>query len=316
MTTEAKIAALKGAAERKRQDALKRTNQAITKLVKSEQKITFAAVAEVAGVSVAYLYKYDDLKERITHLKAQQEGILKPIKPQTASDKSNQVIMIQLRERIKKLEAENQGVRQQNEAIYGRMCQLQGVQEQVEALKLQNTSLKTENDWLKQQLAHNRPSSENATSFLAAASLSVISLEMRETARSEVSAPVQAALTRVGLQLNPTLSKTIRTAPEATVLKAIDALQEAMAAGAIERPGGWLKRAIEECWKANELMVQEDEDISSNFFGQWFNWARAKGFVVASMKGEDGQMYVFDCEGMRHPLEQMLKMYPLDSLTD
>jgi len=52
MSTEAKIAALKGAAERKRNDALERTNQAITQLVKEGKKITFAAVAEAAGVSV------------------------------------------------------------------------------------------------------------------------------------------------------------------------------------------------------------------------------------------------------------------------
>jgi len=314
MTTEAKIAALKGAAERKRQDALKRTNQAIKKLVESGQKITFAAVAEAAGVSVAYLYKYDDLKERIAHLKAQHDGKLKSIKPQAASDKSKQVIIIQLRERIKKLEAKNQGLRQQNEAIYGRLCQLQGVQEQAEALKLQNISLETENDWLKQQLAQNRPGREDAISLLATASPLVRPSTMKETALSEVSAAIQSALARVGLQLNPTLSRTIQTTHEATVLKAIDALQEAMSAGTIERPGGWLKRAIEECWKANEPIVQEGGNISSTSFKQWFSWARAKGFVVASMKDEDGKMYVFDSEGIRHPLEKMLKMHPLNSL--
>jgi Family of unknown function (DUF6262) len=313
MTTEAKIVALKGAAERKRQDALKRTNQAITKLVKSGQKITFVAVAEAAGVSVAYLYKYDDLKERIAHLKAQQEGKLKPIKPQAASDKSKQVIITQLRERIKKLETENQRLRQQNEAIYGRLCQLQVVQEQVEALKLQNTSLKTENDWLKQQSAQSRPDSENAISFLATASPPVSLPAIRETARSEIPASVQAALAKVGLQLNPTLSRTIRTVPEATVLKAIDALQEAMAAGTIERPGGWLKRAIEESWQPNETSSpQLDPDIS--LFNQWFDLARTQGIVAASLQGEDGQMWVFDREGVRYAFEQMLVMHPLEQL--
>jgi len=316
MATEAKIAALKGAAERKRQDALERTNQAITKLVREGKKITFTAVAEAAGVSVAYLYKYDDLKERIDHLKTQQEKASKPVQPQPASDKSKQVIITQLKERIKKLEAENRGLRDQNEAIYGRFCQLQGVQQQVEALKTQNASLKAENDWLKQQqLEPVCPPIQNAILSTSTPSNKVTSLEKKRSERSGITEQIQAALAIVGLKLNPTLAKTIQAAPETVVLTAIDALKEAMTAGGIERPGGWLKRAIEECWKPNEPNHQQTTK-SSNAFGQWFDLARAKGLVVASMKGDDGQIYVFDREGVRYPFEQMLNKHPMERLND
>lgn len=314
MVTEAKIAALKGAAERKRQDALERTNQAITRLVREGRKITFAAVAEAAEVSVAYLYKYDDLKERINHLKAQQEKTSKPVQSQPASDKSKQVIITQLRERIKKLEAENRGLRDQNEAIYGRFCQLQGVQQQVEALSAQNASLKAENDWLKkQQLEQSCLPVQNAILSTSPSNHKMTSLEKKRSERSGITDQIQDALTSVGLKLNPTLSKTIQIAPETVVLTAIDALKEAMTAGGIERPGGWLKRAIEECWKPNEPVQQKSEGAAENSFGQWFDWARAKGLVVASMKAEDGKIYVFDREGVRYPFEQMLIKHPMDA---
>ena len=51
-------------------------------------------------------YKYEEIKERIHHLRKQQEAsIEKPVNPQIASDKSKQVITNQLRERIRQLEA-------------------------------------------------------------------------------------------------------------------------------------------------------------------------------------------------------------------
>lgn len=47
-------------------------------------------------------------------------------------------------------------------------------------------------------------------------------------------------------ELNQTLKKTINSASEETVLNAIEAYKEALVTGKIERPGGWLKKAIYE----------------------------------------------------------------------
>jgi len=265
---------------------------------------------------VAYLYKYDDLRERIDYLKTQQEKTLKPAKPQSASDKSKQVIITQLKERIKKLEAENRGLRDQNEVIYGQFCQLQSVQQQVEALKTQNASLKTENDWLKQQLDQNRSPSQNTIQPAPTSSSRVTPLEKKRSARSPVTEQIQSALADIGIRLNPTLAKTIQAAPESTVLTAISALKEAITTGNIERPGGWLKRAIEECWKPNEPTQQHNEVEQSNAFSEWFDLARSKGLVVASMKEKDGQIHVFDQAGVRYPYEQMFAKHPIESLKD
>ena len=50
------------------------------------------------------------------------------------------------------------------------------------------------------------------------------------------------------IKLNTTLTKAIKSASVEIVLSAIEALTEAMAKGNIERPGAWLKRAIEGRW--------------------------------------------------------------------
>jgi regulator of replication initiation timing len=304
MKNEKKVEVLKKAADQKRQDALERTTRAINNLVDKSQPVTFSAVAQEAGVSIAYLYKYSDIKDKINHLKILQKANIKSSRPQPASDKSRLVIINNLRERIKKLEEQNTKLNEQNRAIYGRICQLQDIQQKLEALKTQNASLKAENEWLKQQLEQ---------SVLANQSV-ILPTSNSKGLPSEITDQIQEALADIELKINSTLAKTIRSTPEATVLVAIDALKEAMMAGTIERPGGWLKRAIEECWNPNATLHQQTEPNPTSIFKQWFDLARAKGLVVASMKGEDEQIYVFDQEGIRYPFVQMLGRYPIELL--
>lgn len=46
---------LRSAAEQKKNDALERTDKAISQMVKQSKKINFHTVVEAAGVSVVYL---------------------------------------------------------------------------------------------------------------------------------------------------------------------------------------------------------------------------------------------------------------------
>lgn len=176
MVNERKVAALKEASDRKRLEALDKTNQAIAVLVKEGKRITFPAVAQAAGVSVAYLYKYDDLRERIDQLRKQQNQATQPSQPQPASDKSKMVMINSLRERVKKLEMENSALRQQNEVIYGHLSGLQSVQQKVEIFQTENASLRAENAWLKEQLDDSRLS-HSSTSSVVSNELELLSQE-------------------------------------------------------------------------------------------------------------------------------------------
>jgi len=101
MSNDAKIAALK-TAEEKKQRAAESLEKAIHKLAQENKPITL--VAREAGLSVSYLYKYPEIKERIEILRKQQLKADKPTTAQKASDNSKTVIIYQLRERIKQLE--------------------------------------------------------------------------------------------------------------------------------------------------------------------------------------------------------------------
>lgn len=188
MRTERKIEALREATERKSQEALDKTNAALTRLLKEGKRITFATVALEAGVSVTYLYKYEEIKERIYHLRKQQEAsIEKPVNPQIASDKSKQVITNQLRERIRQLEADNRELRNKNEAVYGRLYQVQKVDQERESLKIEVGSLKDENNWLKQQLDECRGTSQTQFEALLPTNPQVTSLEPERTQQKDIS---------------------------------------------------------------------------------------------------------------------------------
>ncbi len=72
----------------------------------------------------------------------------------------------------------------------------------------------------------------------------VPSLQQNRTIKSNVSDRIEQELASLGVKLNSTLSKVIRSAPESVVMNAIAALKEAITSGKIEHPGGWLKTAI------------------------------------------------------------------------
>jgi hypothetical protein len=71
---ERRAAALRQAAQAKRQAAVTRTETAIRSLVKNQQDINFRSVARAAGVSLDFLYGNDDLRTRIEKLRDQQKA--------------------------------------------------------------------------------------------------------------------------------------------------------------------------------------------------------------------------------------------------
>jgi hypothetical protein len=227
-------------------------------------------------------------KRRNNRLHPQSKKTVNPVPPP-----SHQILITQLRKRIKRLEADNRALSHQLESFYKRGS-AQHVQNHVASLEAQNARLKAKNRWLKQKLLHLN----------------------RSSARLIVHHEVQAALDKIGLKLNLTLAKTMQSVSIETVLTAIAALEQAMTTGNIERPGGWLKRAIEQSWEPNRPLAQTTQISSAKAFSQWFNLARNQGLVVASMKAEDGQIYVFDPQGVRRLFTEMFAEHPLESLVN
>lgn len=293
-----RIEALQEAAAKKAQEAYERVEQALERMVKQNQTINFQTVARSANVSTAYLYQQEELKGRIQTLREQQKSRSKPKKAPSASDNSKNVIINALREETKRLKAEITELRRANEALTGRLYQVQSSNDLAERLKKENEHLKQQVQELTEQLRD------------CESKLPQKVTPITQAKRTNISDRIKTQLNSAGIQLNPTLAKIIKSASEETVLDAIEAYKEALATGNIERPGGWLKKAIEEGWKPNDT-VQAKSELET--FNHWFPLARQKGIVMASQKGIKG-IEVCTSDGKWIPFAEMLERYPLDTL--
>lgn len=294
----ARIAALKASAVAKQQRAAENLDKAIDKLIQNNQQISFANVAREAGLSLSYLYKIPEVKERVSELRTQQRKTEKPHKSQTASEASKATIVYELRERIKKLEGEIRELRKINEGMAGRLYQLQEFQSLVDRFRLENEDLKSQLFAVKAQIS---PMS-NLTSVESSSRVTL--LEDKRTAKSRISDQMKRELDCLGIKLNSTLTKIISSAPESVVLNAIAALQEAISSGRIERPGGWLKTAIEAQWIPNEAV--ETQSVVANTgqptFREWYDLAKAYG-VIKACEDRAGVMMVQENTGQWYTYE-------------
>jgi hypothetical protein len=81
---ERRITALTEAAKAKSQNKTRDAEQAIRRMVKRGDPITFQAVQREAGVSHAFLYNHPELRERIEHLRGTRSKA--PINPPNNAD--------------------------------------------------------------------------------------------------------------------------------------------------------------------------------------------------------------------------------------
>lgn len=292
---------LKGHAQQKRKQALERTEAGIRKLLKEGRPITFETVSEVSEVSRAWLYNQPEIRVRIEQLRDQQPGKKTVARNQRASELSNVAVVKTLKEQIKKLRAENQGLRQHIEEVLGRCLY---ADEQVVRYQREVEGLKAEVPHLKQQLV--LPDQvPPLVSVPGQANESVPMIQVRDQ--------VEADLTQLGVVINSTLRKVMQSASEETVLEAIAVLKEAISAGAIERPGGWLKRAIEGAWQPNGSYAQTSGTSNLTLFNEWFSLARSKGLAIASTKNE-GEINILMSNDEWLPFTEALSQYPVETL--
>ena len=225
------------AAAAKKKDAAERLEKAIQQVLDSGETITFKAIAETAGLSVSYLYKYPEIKNRIAELRNQQKAAIggivnKTVKFQPATDKSKAVIISKLRQENRRLRNENKDLKKHIEVAQGKVIELR----QVEA---ENNRLKARLKELEQSLTNTKVTPIN------------------KKKQSDISLDIQKRLQVVGVKLNSTLTKTIKAASDETVLDAIEALLDQLTKQDIPNAGGWLNKAIKEGWTKPEVIIQQ-----------------------------------------------------------
>lgn len=304
---QARIENLKQVQATRKQDASKRVQQVIERLGKTGGKINFQAVAKAANVSVSYLYKYPELKQHIAELRNKQSSMPRTPATKPVSSNSFAKVVNRFKERIHQLEKQNCELRRKNEALAGQVYRVHYLQEQVERQEQTIEDLTT-----RLQEAHAQISATKVTSITQAKSLHVNDLIQEYPKILGKNDNIQSQLDNLGIKGNSTLAKLIKVAPEEIVLKAIDALKEALTATKVRNASGFLVEAIRNTWIPNEGYEQK---VELNVFNKWYPIAKSLNLVIASMQ-EDGVLYVITQEQKRVTFEEILFKYPISKLQE
>ena len=125
MTRQAKpwarnVNGLRTAAQRKAELTQRKAEAALALLLKEQRPITFNAVAETAGISTAWLYGNEAIKQRIMHLRAQRTPATQvKISPrEQASSASKDAMIAALQKRVREQAEEIKELRKQLEVAY------------------------------------------------------------------------------------------------------------------------------------------------------------------------------------------------------
>lgn len=121
MTHQRNTNGLRQSAQSRHQQAVRRAEEGISRLLQERKPINFNTVAETANVSTAWLYRIPEIRQRIEHLRQQPHTQYMIPSKEKASDASKNAMLTALRNRVKALEAENQELKHQLELIYGQL---------------------------------------------------------------------------------------------------------------------------------------------------------------------------------------------------
>jgi small-conductance mechanosensitive channel len=291
MKTQRNVEGLRQNAQRKRQESFDKVDRGIKEMIRTKQKINFKTVAAVCGVSKAFLYKESEIKGRIEHLRQQSTEAACIAPEQRPSESSKDALIKTLRERLKVLSEKVKELEHQNATVYGKIVQMT----EIEA---ENRRLKTQNESLKQQIVNvelTQPTQDTVPDLKFVESTGKVS---SITDKRAILDQISQDLDSLGIKVNSTLAKVIRSASESVVLNAIAALKEAIASDRIERPGAWLKTAIENQWISNEALEKIPKTVSNSphTFREWYDLAKAYGKITA-FEDCDGVMMVRENAG-------------------
>ncbi|PEQ31172.1 transposase [Bacillus cereus] len=107
-------------AKEKSKKTKEKVDRVISQLALSGETINFNTVSKVAEVSKSWLYKQEDVRERIELLRGQQIK-RKYVVTQHKSPRSEEVLIKTLKNRLKVLEEENKIFKKQIQELYGQV---------------------------------------------------------------------------------------------------------------------------------------------------------------------------------------------------
>ena len=124
MGAERRAEALREAAQAKHQAATKRADAALRNLIKSDEQINFRAVATAGAVSVDFLYRHPQLRQRIEHLRAQHNSVPAPAAATPQPNPDDRGVVVALTARLRDARREVAELKAQLAAAHGELLAL------------------------------------------------------------------------------------------------------------------------------------------------------------------------------------------------
>ncbi len=334
---------LEAHAQQKRESAIKRTEDAIARLIKDKRPVNFKTVSEESGVSRTWLYKEPEIKDKINQIKNKQAYKYRSQK-KVNNQLSNQAIdtsqIDELKTKIKKVETENYALRNHLEVVYGMTdpqlvenvkilqqenealkMRLKGssheanqqLLDRIHSLELENQKLLKENqqvDQLKIDLTLMQQKLSEYQQAKDSSKPKLIVLEQKKqnlTSSDSIIDAIKPRLKDIGVRLNKKLSELIESLEKEQVQNAVSAVEEYLATGKkVKSKAGLLRKALEELWTPNLTDEERVINQTKDTFSEWYKLAKEEGIVQASQGTKKG-ILVLEPTGEWTPFEAMLE---------
>lgn len=128
--------------EQKKEQVLK----AIAEIQKQKKPLTFKNIATVAGCSISYLYKWDEIKAYIHELQQKKETTLNSLERDSKDRPHSLKTLHQVaKDKIRKLEAEIKELKHQNEILRGHVAEIYETRDENKRLRTQLRELTSPN---------------------------------------------------------------------------------------------------------------------------------------------------------------------------
>lgn len=255
---EKQAAVLNRAQQQRKQQKKDSVLQAIQQLQKDRQPLTFPNIAQVAGCSVSYLYKWSEITAYIHDLQNQETDQLHHLEEKQPTPHSLKTLHEVSKQRIQELLAKNWELKRQNEKLRGYVAHIYELREECNRLRQQLQELTT-------------PKSANKV-----VSLPSVKPEPQIKAHTaDIPQDILESIKGLGVKPGARLMREIRNHNPQKVRSAIAAFEQYRSKTVVDSPGGCLLKMIQDQAQPNiphqPTTPQEDE------FERWYQEAISIG---------------------------------------
>lgn len=273
---EKQAAVLLSVQQQRKQQKKDSVLQAIQQLQKDRQPLTFPNIAQVAGCSVSYLYKWSEITAYIHDLQSQETHQLYHLEEKPPTPHSIKTLHEVSKQRIRELIVENRDLKRQNEKLRGHVAQIFELREECERLRTQL-----------RQLSSPSPSTKVVP-------IQTLSKKTALVSTNKISSEIVQLIQQMGIKLGVKLKREIAIHDPEKVRLAIVAFEQYRSQTPINNPAACLLVMIRDQAEPNiphKLTTpQEDE------FDHWYQEAINMGFCQALPKNylstQQGQVMV------------------------